>query len=183
MLLSKVWPGAVLQDVYIMKNILLYFVIYTFQTILEWKNTVKNCKIDTDSFTKLWCLESYPKLPHNQCLIFKSSSCLCDFCGVCLFVCFPCLCEAQLRDVRLTGSVAELRSCRESCPAQLQTSSYREKRRIYLALTWTELPGISNWSCLQNADKFSLKNWQDKTRHHFSPPCSLTPFALKFQQW
>lgn len=44
-LLSEGWPGAVLQDVFIMKNMLLYFVIYTFQAILERKNAVKICKI------------------------------------------------------------------------------------------------------------------------------------------
>lgn len=44
-LLSEGWPGAVLQDVFIMKNTLLYFVIYTFQAILERKNAVKICKI------------------------------------------------------------------------------------------------------------------------------------------
>jgi len=34
-ILPKGWPGDVLQDVYIMKNMLLYFAIYTFQSILE----------------------------------------------------------------------------------------------------------------------------------------------------
>lgn len=52
-LLSKSWPGAVLQDAFLMKNMPLYFVIYTFQTILEWKNAVKICKIETNFFKQL----------------------------------------------------------------------------------------------------------------------------------
>lgn len=71
-LLSECWPRAVLLDVFIMKNMLLYFVIYTFQTILERNNAVKIRKIDF-IFKQLWCLESYPK---NQIigvsLIFKN---------------------------------------------------------------------------------------------------------------
>lgn len=55
---------SVLLDVFIMKNTLLYFIIHTFQTILERNNAVKIRKIGF-IFKKFWCLESHPQKPNN----------------------------------------------------------------------------------------------------------------------
>lgn len=46
-IIVKIWPGSGLQDVFIIENMLLDFVINTYRTILEWKSAVKICKIET----------------------------------------------------------------------------------------------------------------------------------------
>lgn len=67
-LLSKIWPGALVQDIFITKYMLsiLWFTLFK----LPWneKNAVKIDKIEIKISNQICCLESYPKIPNNQCL-------------------------------------------------------------------------------------------------------------------